>query len=64
MRAGKVQRWTLGDVMQRYADEVSPEKAWERWEKTRIAAMQSDPQAKLVMQDIGRASWLPGATAG
>ncbi|WP_254791942.1 site-specific integrase [Achromobacter sp. NFACC18-2] len=53
MRAGKVQRWTLGDVMQRYADEVSPEKAGERWEKARIAAMQSDPLAKLVMQDIG-----------
>ncbi|SEI79486.1 Phage integrase family protein [Achromobacter sp. NFACC18-2] len=53
VRAGKVQRWTLGDVMQRYADEVSPEKAGERWEKARIAAMQSDPLAKLVMQDIG-----------
>ncbi|CAB3952639.1 tyrosine-type recombinase/integrase [Achromobacter piechaudii] len=53
VRAGKVQRWTLGDVMQRYANEVSPEKAGERWEKARIAAMQSDPLAKLVMQDIG-----------
>ncbi|WP_315132766.1 site-specific integrase [Achromobacter marplatensis] len=53
VRAGKVQRWTLGDVMQRYADEVSPEKAGERWEKARIAAMKSDTLAKLVMQDIG-----------
>lgn len=53
VRAGKVQRWTLGDVMQKYADEVSPEKAGERWEKARITAMQSDPLAKLVMQDIG-----------
>ncbi|PPA76500.1 site-specific integrase [Achromobacter spanius] len=53
VRAGKVQRWTLGDVMQRYADEVSPEKAGERWEKARIAAMQADPLAKLIMQDIG-----------
>lgn len=53
VRAGKVQRWTLGDVMQRYADEVSPEKAGERWEKARIAAMQTDALAKLIMQDIG-----------
>lgn len=53
VRAGKVQRWTLGDVMQKYADEVSPEKAGERWEKARISAMKDDPLAKLIMQDIG-----------
>lgn len=55
VRAGKVTRWTLADVMQRYADEVSPEKAGERWEKARIAAMKTDPVAKMVMQDIGPA---------
>ncbi len=53
VRAGKVQRWTLADVMQKYADEVSPEKAGQRWEKARIAALKADPIAKLVMQDIG-----------
>lgn len=55
VRAGKVTRWTLADVMQRYADEVSPEKAGERWEKARIAAMKTDQVAKMVMQDIGPA---------
>lgn len=55
VRAGKVTRWTLADVMQRYADEVSPDKAGERWEKARIAAMKTDPVAKMVMQDIGPA---------
>ncbi|MDF3858068.1 site-specific integrase [Achromobacter denitrificans] len=55
VRAGKVTRWTLADVMQRYADDVSPEKAGERWERARIAAMKADPIAKLVMQDIGPA---------
>ena len=55
VRAGKVTRWTLADVMQRYADEVSPDKAGERWEKARIAAMKADPVAKMVMQDIGPA---------
>lgn len=52
-RAGKVTRWTLGDVMQKYADEVSPEKAGARWERSRIAAIKKDAIAKLVMQDIG-----------
>jgi hypothetical protein len=55
VRAGKVTRWTLADVMQKYADEVSPEKAGERWEKARISAMKADPVAKMVMQDIGPA---------
>ncbi|CUI40489.1 tyrosine-type recombinase/integrase [Achromobacter xylosoxidans] len=54
-RAGKVTRWTLADVMQRYADEVSPEKAGARWEKARIASIKKDKVAKLVMQDIGPA---------
>lgn len=54
-RAGKVTRWTLADVMQRYADEVSPDKAGARWEKARIASIKKDKVAKLVMQDIGPA---------
>ena len=53
VRAGKVTRWTLADVMQRYADEVSPDKAGARWEKARIASIKQDKVAKLVMQDIG-----------
>lgn len=53
VRAGKVTRWTLADVMQRYADEVSPDKAGARWEKARIASIKKDKVAKLVMQDIG-----------
>jgi hypothetical protein len=53
IRAGKVTRWTLEDVMQRYANEVSPEKAGARWERTRIAALKGDPIAKMIMQDIG-----------
>lgn len=53
VRAGKVTRWTLADVMQRYADEVSPDKAGARWEKARIASIKQDKMSKLVMQEIG-----------
>lgn len=52
VRGGKVKRWTLADVMQKYADEVSPTKAGMRWEQTRIKAVKADPLAKMVMQDI------------
>ncbi|MFY1864591.1 hypothetical protein ACOTCA_11455 [Achromobacter xylosoxidans] len=54
-RASKVTRWPLADVMQRYADEVSSEKAGARREKARIASIKQDEVAKPVMQDIGPA---------
>lgn len=52
-RSGKVIRKTFSEVLQRYADEISPAKAGSRWEKVRIAALQRDKRlASMVMQDI------------
>ncbi|HEY8386216.1 MAG TPA: site-specific integrase [Porticoccaceae bacterium] len=51
-RTGKVIRKTLADVMRKYAEEVSPGKPGERWERTRINALCRDPLADRVMQDI------------
>lgn len=51
-RAGKVIRKPLADVLDRYAREISPTKAGERWEQIRIEAFKRDPLAKMVMADI------------
>lgn len=51
-RSGKVIRWTLREVAERYARDISPSKAGERWEKLRIAALCREPIADIVMQDI------------
>lgn len=52
MRAGKVIRWTLHDVLERYITQVSPTKASGDKEILRLKAIQRDDLAKLVMQDI------------
>ncbi|GAA4321708.1 site-specific integrase [Pigmentiphaga soli] len=67
VRGGKVIRRTLAEVMQKYAEEVSPGKAGERWERTRIAAISRDPLAEMTMQDIGPAdlaAWRDRRLAG
>lgn len=53
MRAGKVIRWTLREVLDRYIAEVSPKKASGDKEILRLRAVQRDEIADMVMQDIG-----------
>ena len=53
MRAGKVIRWTLHDVLGRYITQVSPTKASGDKEILRLKAVQRDDIAKMIMQDIG-----------
>lgn len=53
MRAGKVIRWTLHDVLSRYINDISPTKASGDKEILRLRAVQRDEIASMVMQDIG-----------
>ncbi|KAA0911709.1 hypothetical protein [Pusillimonas sp. ANT_WB101] len=52
MRAGKVIRWTLSDVIDRYIRDISPLKDGSAKEILRLKAVQRDPISKMVMQDI------------
>lgn len=49
IRGGKVRRWSVREVLEKYATEISPTKAGERWEKLRIAAIIRDPGNKSLM---------------
>lgn len=51
-RTGKVLRWTLTDVLDRYIRDISPSKAGSAKEVLRLKAIQRDTLAKAVMQDI------------
>jgi len=53
MRAGKVIRWKLTDVLDRYIKEISPTKASGDKEILRLRAVQRDNLGAMVMQDIG-----------
>lgn len=56
VRSGKVRRWTVREVLEKYAKEISPTKAGERWEKLRLAAIIRDPGnavlMDMAMQDV------------
>lgn len=54
MKSGKVIRKTLGAVMQRYSDDISPNKDGGDWEVKRIVAFLRDERilAAMVMQDV------------
>lgn len=52
MRAGKVIRWTLSKVLDRYMTEISPSKASGDKEILRLRAVQRDDIGAMVMQDI------------
>lgn len=43
---------TLGDMLARYAREVSPSKRGHRWEAFRIEAMQRDPVGRIKLGDL------------
>lgn len=43
---------TLEDVFKRYAEEISPTKRGERWEKVRLAKLQADPIADKRLCDL------------
>ena len=53
MRSGKVIRWTLSEVLDKYITEISPTKASGDKEIIRLRAVQRDEIAVMVMQDIG-----------
>src|SRR5690554_1705293 len=55
LRAGKVIRWTLADVLDRYMADISPTKASGDKEILRLKAVQRDNIGSMVMQDIGPA---------
>src|SRR5690606_25423616 len=55
MRAGKVIRWTLAEVLDRYMADISPTKASGDKEILRLKAVQRDNIGSMVMQDIGPA---------
>jgi len=43
---------TLGEVLDRYAREVSPKKRGERWETIRLAKIRRDPIARVRLRDL------------
>lgn len=53
MKAGKVIRWTLGEVLDKYIADISPNKASAEKEILRLRAVQRDSIGAMVMQDIG-----------
>jgi integrase len=52
MRAGKVIRWTLAEVLDRYIADISPTKASADKEALRLRAVQRSDIGSMVMQDI------------
>lgn len=48
---------TLISAMRRYAEEVSPLKRGERWERLRLKALEADPIAKVAMGAIDSDRW-------
>ncbi len=52
-RAGKVIRWKLDQVLDRYAKEISPTKASSQKEILRLNAVRRDEIGAMVMLDIG-----------
>lgn len=63
MRAGKVVRWTLSEVLDKYIRDISPAKASADKEILRLRAVQRCDIGSMVMQDIGPAdlaSWRDG----
>lgn len=51
-RRGIIPNKTFGDLLQRYAEDVSPGKRGARWEMVRIKAYQSDPISKVKLPEI------------
>ena len=55
-RAGKygkaLTNYTLGDAMQKFADEISPTHKGERWERVRIAKLKRDSIADIQLKNL------------
>ena len=51
---------TLGDVLERYADEESPHKGGERWEKNRVLHFCRDPIARVRLDQLTPEALLTG----
>ncbi len=49
---GAIPNKTFGDLLQRYAEDVSPGKRGEKWEVTRIRAMKLDPVVLVKLQEL------------
>lgn len=43
---------TVGDILKKYAEEVSPTHRGERWEQTRLTRMQADPLARRALSAL------------
>ena len=59
-RLGQVPNKTFGEILARYADEVSPGKRGARWEQIRLRALASDPIASVRLSDLDQqhfAAW-------
>ncbi|NYT76661.1 site-specific integrase [Alcaligenaceae bacterium] len=54
-KSGKINRWTLAEVLGRYMTDISPTRAGEKWEVLRLKAVCRDPVSNIVMQDISPA---------
>jgi integrase len=57
---GEIAKRTFGDLLQRYADEVSPTKRGARWELLRLASVCRDPVAEVLLIDLAEpdiAAW-------
>lgn len=51
-KAGGIPNKTFGDLLTRYAEEVSPTKRGERWERLRIGLTLRDPVASVHLRDF------------
>lgn len=51
-KRGSTPRKTLGELLQRYAEEVSSTKRSERWERNRIAFICTDPLSQILIADL------------
>lgn len=51
----KAHAGTVGDVLRRYRDDVSPTHKGERWERTRLNSMQAEPVARCALSSLSPA---------
>ena len=51
-KRGEIPNKTFGELMDRYAAEISPTKKGERWEKIRIEMIKKLPLAKVKLEDL------------
>lgn len=49
---GAIPKKTFGELLDEYLKKVSPAKRGHRWERVRIAALQSDPVCKVMLADL------------